>query len=80
VSVVRRPKCPRCRSEALTLTEDQIEHHTWCDGLRLNGDGHIVMDGEAFHEPGDIIAARLNCEGCGHEWTPRRRIHGPEFA
>ena len=70
--------CHRCGSVQLVLTEVCHEIGTWADGLVLTADGKIAARGDQWREAGEIQPAltRISCDGCGHEWHPRRRFSG----
>jgi hypothetical protein len=78
VGSAARLSCHRCGSIDLELTEFHVESHLWDGGLYLV-DGRIEPAGTAIHRAGDILPQRANirCNGCGHNWHPRRPVGMP---
>jgi hypothetical protein len=54
------PRCPRCKSEALTLSSTAV----------------LVWDGQAWIFEGEFGDRRwLTCADCGHSWRTKRDLY-----
>jgi hypothetical protein len=71
-------RCHRCKSPDLVLHETRHEHAEIVGGLVINEEGRIEGHGDAWFTPGEIQPqlTRIECNGCGHEWRPRRLFAG----
>jgi len=71
----RVPRCPKCRSLTLGLTEvcEELGH------IEQDATGSLVSSGtepgDLVFEPGFVLVVRAQCRRCGHGWcTSLRQI------
>jgi Zn ribbon nucleic-acid-binding protein len=65
-SVKMRAKCPKCKSENLSITETGDYSTTW---EQKNG---YVNPEEGIHNPGGVYRVDGECINCGHIWKLKR--------
>lgn len=67
-------RCPKCRcTDRLVLIE--VTENV---GITLAGEigrddcGRLLPPSDFYFEPRDVTAVEVECDACGHHWTPRR--------
>lgn len=67
------PRCPRCRSKHLRLTEvcEELGHIGQTADGRLETWGGSGARTDLVFEAGAVIAVRARCFTCGHNWRVR---------